>query len=115
LQVECGLTKAIVDEINNKREIKLRAGVLETFNMLSENNIPILILSSAVGDFIEFVLADNYIFYSNVYVISNFYDFDKSGKVIDYKNKIIHTFNKNEASIKSTSYFSKIKNKSNII
>jgi len=115
MQVECGLNISVVNEINNKRNIKLREGVIETFNLLNENNIPILILSSAVGDFIEFVIKDNNIFYPNIHIITNFYNYDDAGKVIGYKDKVIHNFNKNEAAIKETPHFDKTKDRPNVL
>ncbi len=51
---------------------------------------------------------------NHIYIISNFIEFDKKGKMTGIKGKIIHPFNKNEDSLRPKIY-KKIKKRKNVI
>jgi 5'-nucleotidase len=109
------MNKKVVKKVINIQSKYLRKGAKKFFNLLSSNNVPLLILSSALGDVIEGVLKKHNSLSSNVHIISNYFDFDKSGKAIGYKGKIVHVFNKDESQVKSTPYFEKIVLRKNVI
>ena len=115
LLVECGLNKQVVDEINNKKKIKLRMGAAEFLRELNVNDIPLLIISSGVGDMIEFIFKSNGLLYNNMYILSNFFKYDENGMVLGYKNEIIHTLSKSKIYIENKEFNEKIKNKTQII
>ncbi len=115
LQAEQGLSKKIVDEVNKNSKIKLRDFVKEVIYETNQNNIPFLILSSGIGDFIEQILKNKECLLNNIFIISNFYDYDENGLVKGYKENVIHLLNKNEYGVKETKYYEKVKNKKNIL
>ena len=53
LMKECGMNKAVIKDIILQRKIRFRAGALEFLDLLSQNHIPILILSAGLGDIIQ--------------------------------------------------------------
>lgn len=115
IQAEYGLTKKILDEVIEKSNFTLRDKITDFFNILQNNNIPILIFSAGANYFINGFLNKNNINYKNIFVISNDHNFDENGRVLGYKSQIIHTFNKGEVAIKNDPNYSKILHKKNII
>jgi len=109
-----GMNKKIVNDIADNKII-LRTGAIDFFKLLKKKKIPLLILSAALGDVIERILKIKKVNYNGVHTISNFFSFDKKGNVLGYKGKIVHSLNKNEFEIKSTTFYNKIKERKNII
>ncbi len=113
--IKSGMNKGVILDIINKKQIHPRDGLFEFLDLLNTNNIPILIFSAGLGDFIkEFLISDNKLS-SNVHIISNLFKFDDKGKVLGYENNIIHTFNKNEIEIENFHYYDKIHKRNNVI
>ena len=115
LLVKEGLNREVVDDIIKKKRILLRKGAEGFFKELHEKNIPLLIFSAGVGDIIKGHLESEGLLYDNIHIISNFFDYDKNGRVKGYKSKIMHAFNKDEFAIKGTRYFGMIKQRKNTI
>lgn len=116
LMKECGMNKAVIHDIVLQRQVQFRAGALDFLDLLSRNNIPLLILSAGLGDLIKELLESEQKLTSKVYLLSNFYIFDGQGKVIGKKNKqFIHTFNKNEVEVKKTPYYQEIASRRNVL
>jgi cytosolic 5'-nucleotidase 3 len=115
LIVASGMKKEIILDIVNKNYLPPRDGFEEFINFLNKQNIPILILSSGLGDIIEEFFKAKELLSNNVQIISNYFDFDEKGFAKGYKGKIVHVFNKDESQIKNTPHFEKIQYKKNII
>lgn len=115
LLVEKGMNKNVINNIIKKDKIQLREGITDFFNILSNYKIPLLILSAGSGSIIEELLKSKGKLNNDIHIISNFFVFNKMGKVIGYRNKIIHTFNKKEVEIKNSSYYNEIKQRKNVI
>lgn len=78
---------------NSKLEFK--KGAKKFLEQANKNNIPVIILSAGIGNVIEKFLKDNNCYFENMYIISNFIEFDSNGNMIKFDNsKIIHTLNK---------------------
>lgn len=121
LLAECGLDektikKAVRDMIKEKR-IQLRGGVEEFFKILSEKDIPLVILSSAgIGNMVTEFLREQKALYPNIHFIGNTLEFDKNGKFIGIENnKIIHILNKHESELKNLPIYRELKRRKNII
>lgn len=111
IMIEYGMNKNVIKDIIKDSKIVLRNGASEFFNLLAKEGIPLIIFSAGLGDLIqEFLKKDNKM-QKNIHIVSNFYKFDKNGKVTGYKSKVIHTFNKNEIDIKDKT----IENRKNVI
>ena len=59
-----------------------------------ENNIPVIILSAGIGNTIEQFLKANNCYYNNIFIISNFIEFDEKGNMKKFEGNLIHTLNK---------------------
>jgi 5'-nucleotidase len=113
--VKYGMTRDIESKVVSIQAKYLRKGFKKFFKFLSTKDIPVLVLSSALGGVIEGVLRKHNVFTKNIHVISNFFDFDSTGKAIGYKGKIVHVLNKDESQVKGTPYFEKIALCKNVI
>jgi cytosolic 5'-nucleotidase 3 len=109
--------KDFIEKIILKSNMEFREKVSVFLNILSKKNIPTLIFSSGLGDFISYSLEKENLLFSNIHVISNFFDWDENGFAKPYYkgDKVIHILNKDETEIKDTPYFLKIKDRKNVI
>ena len=78
-----------------------------------KRNIPVIIISAGIGNFIENFLKINNCYYDNIYIYSNVIDF-KDGYAIGIKDEVINSMNKNLVSLPDE-IKNKIKNRNNII
>jgi len=83
---------------------------------LAENDVPVLVLSAGLGDLIQPIMTHFNVFHSNTVIVSNFLEFDESGKVVGLANKdnMIHMFNKSESSLQGAKSES-FKNRKNVV
>ena len=115
LIISAGMRREIVEDIANKEYLPPREGLEEFLNFLKDREVPILILSSALGDVIDGFLKKRKLLSKNTHVISNYFDFDEKGFAKGYKGKIIHVFNEDESQIKDTSYFANISKRNYVL
>lgn len=93
---EYEFSKDKIDNLMNYSAlISLREGVKELFESLYLKNVPIIIISAGLGNTIEHFLESNGINYPNVFIVSNFLEYE-DGKVKGTIGKIIHSLNKGE-------------------
>ncbi|MBW2998643.1 hypothetical protein KY321_03835, partial [Candidatus Woesearchaeota archaeon] len=114
LLMKSGMNKGVIDDILRKYSSLFREKTRELLKELNNFKIPLLILSAGVGNLIEGYLKQENIFYSNIQIISNIFEFDENGNALGYKDKIIHVFNKSEASIPEE-YKTQISKRKNVI
>lgn len=115
LIVESGLTKKIIQEIVSKKTLKFREWLELFFNILKDNQIPLVIISASVGDMINAYLLQEWYLSDNIHIVSNLFEFDKSWRVISVKNPIVHCLNKSEVILNQFGFFDKIKNRKNVL
>ena len=85
----------------NLRVMSFRDGAKEFLENMYKRNIPVIIISAGIGNFIEQFLIKNNCMYSNIFIVSNFIKFKDgiaSGVIND---NLIHSLNKNEVSLPS--------------
>ncbi len=95
LYMEYGLTKEKIEKAVYEEGLILRKGVKDFLYKAYEKNIPVIILSAGIGNIIVQFLKANNCYFDNMYIISNFIDFDDYGNMKKFDNsKMIHTLNK---------------------
>lgn len=97
----------------NLRIMEFRPHAKEFIEFLHKNNIPLIIISAGIGNFIETFLKMNDCYYDNIYISSNKIIF-KDGIAIGVDKNIIHSLNKNEVSLPSN-ISDKLSNRNNVI
>ncbi|MBU2540060.1 hypothetical protein KJ786_02780 [Patescibacteria group bacterium] len=117
LLIKSGLNKKDIEKIVESGKVKFRDGFSGFIDFLKNHNIPLLIISSSGvgGDAISMLLEKQGKLYENIYIISNSYEWDKNGKAIAVKQPIIHGMNKDETIINDSPFFSKIKDRKNVL
>lgn len=99
--------------VSNPNIMSFRTGAKEFLNNMYKRNIPVIIISAGIGNFIENFLKINNCYYDNIYIYSNVIDF-KDGYAIGIKDEVINSMNKNLVSLPDE-IKNKIKNRNNII
>jgi len=89
---------AVKDVINNSGMMRFRDDAKEFLQGMKKRNIPVIIISAGIGNFIKQFLVMNECYYDNVYIVSNFIEF-KDGLATGISGNVIHSMNKNEASL----------------
>ncbi|MEE6465671.1 hypothetical protein FKM82_006640 [Ascaphus truei] len=115
LLIEQRLQKDKLAEIVRESDVMLKEGYEPFFDKLNEHNIPVFIFSAGLGDILEEVIRQTGVYHPNVRVVSNFMDFDENGVLKGFKGELIHVYNKHDGALKSTEYFTHLKDNSNII
>ncbi len=80
------------------RIMEFRTGAREFLEFLHQKNIPVIIISAGIGNFIESFLKANDAYFDNIYISSNKIIF-KDGVAWGVGENIIHSLNKNEVSL----------------
>ena len=99
LFIKYKLSEDVVNKaIESKETLVFRKGATDFLKNMYERKIPVIIISAGIGNFIEGMLKNNDCYYDNIYIISNFIEFD-NGIATGIGENIIHSLNKNEASM----------------
>ena len=80
------------------RVMQFRDGAKDFLAFLHDNNIPLIIISAGIGNFIECFLQKNNCYYDNIYICSNRIIF-KDGVAVGVDTNITHSLNKNEVAL----------------
>ncbi len=78
--------------------IQFREGAEDFLKFLKDNDIPLIIISAGIGNFIKAFLEYKNCLYDNIYISSNMLKFE-NGVAVGIENNIIHSLNKNEVSL----------------
>lgn len=114
LFVKYKLKEEVVNNATSNIQImKFRDGGKEFLTDMYNNNIPVIIISAGIGNFIEQFLKYNNCMFNNIYLISNFIRFE-NGIAVGIEDTIIHTFNKNIVSL-NENILNKIGDRKNIV
>lgn len=88
------VTKQDIENISQSDDIIFRNGLPEFLDFTYKNNIPFIIVSAGITNIIKGALKKRNLFYDNIYILSNILKF-KDDYVINTRNNIIHSLNKN--------------------
>lgn len=114
LFIKYQLSKEVFEEAaTNLRVMEFRPYAREFIEFLHDNNIPLIIISAGIGNFIESFLEHNNCNFDNIYISSNKIIFD-DGIAVGVGENIIHSFNKNEVSLPDD-ILDKIRNRDSVI
>ena len=114
LFVKYKISKQVFEKaLENLKNMEFRPYVREFICFLHENNIPLIIISAGIGNFIESFFEHNNCYFDNVYIVSNKIIFD-DGVAVGVGENIIHSFNKNKVSL-SGDILKRIESRDNII
>ena len=105
--INFGITEKIINySANNESIMEFRDGAIDFLKTMYEKNIPIIVISAGVGNIIEQFLIRNNCNNTNIYICSNFLEYENCIVKGVRDNNLIHPLNKNEVFLPSN-----IKNK----
>ena len=114
LFVKYNLKESYIKEVaSNLSIMEFRDGAKEFIRYLYQNQIPLIIISAGIGNFIKSFLEKEECYYSNVHIVSNMIKF-RDGVAIGVENNVIHSLNKNEVSL-TAEIKEKLSKRNNII
>ncbi|CAH0560044.1 unnamed protein product [Brassicogethes aeneus] len=93
----------------------LRDGTNIAFDMLHQEEVPVLVFSAGLGDIVKLVLNQKDVLLPNVKIVSNFLKYNSEGVIEGFTAPAIHVFNKNEYAIKNTEFYNCIIDRTNVI
>jgi cytosolic 5'-nucleotidase 3 len=98
-------------------KIHLRRGVEDFVGHLHKLQIPFVIMSaSGIGEeVIEIFLNKRGLFFDNVFIVANSFEWDAEGFMKKANEPIIHSYNKDETAIHEFPAYEKIKSRKNIL
>ncbi|XP_077171242.1 7-methylguanosine phosphate-specific 5'-nucleotidase isoform X2 [Paroedura picta] len=109
------ILKSDIAQIVKESDVMLRDGVKVFFDQLYQSRVPLFIFSAGVGDVLEEIIRQAGMFHPNVHVVSNYMDFDDCGVLRDFREPLIHTYNKNNTVLEDTNYFQQLCTRTNIL
>ena len=99
LFIKYQLSEEIIDKSTKESEImSFRKGAKEFLKNMKDRNIPVIIISAGIGNFIKKFLIKNNCNFENIYIVSNFIKFENK-VATGISNNVIHSLNKNEVSL----------------
>lgn len=114
LFVKYQLKEEIIKEsIKDIHLMQFRKGALEMLESFHKRDIPVIIISAGIGNFITLFLQNHHCYYDNIYILSNFIRFE-NGVAVGMEDMVIHSLNKNEVSL-PPSIAKKIKDRKHIL
>lgn len=114
LFVKYRLSEEVINNAaQNLRVMSFRDGAREFLKNMKNRNIPVIIISAGIGNFIEQFLIKNNCNFDNIYIVSNFLKFE-NGIATGVSDNVIHSLNKNEVSLPNN-IKELIENRKNII
>ena len=117
LLIDSKLNKKHIEAVTGSGRIKLREGADLFLKLLKEKDIPLVIMSSSGlgGDAISMFFQKNNLLFSNIYIVSNSFEWDKEGNALSVKEPIIHGMKKYETAVKDYPFFGKIEQRENVL
>ena len=95
LYYDCGLTEQKLKGAVSLSGLGFRDGAKKFLQKSYNQHIPVIILSAGIGNVIKEFLKNNGCLYENIYIVSNFIEFNSDGTMKKFDNsKMIHTLNK---------------------
>jgi len=117
LIIKYNITESDIDYIVHKKDlVKFRPWAIDFLKTLYQKDIPIIFFSAWCWDVIERLLKREWLYNHNLFIESNFLDYNTDWKIIWYKdpNNIIHPENKHTFPL-LPHLQEKIKNKDNCV
>lgn len=101
LLIKYKMSEEVINEAaKDPKAMSFRKGAKEFLENMRDRNIPVIIISAGIGNFIKQFLIKNQCDFENIFIISNFIKFE-NGVAVGIIGDVIHSLNKNEVSLQS--------------
>lgn len=89
----------LLDDVTTNKNIQLRKGVQEFFELCKKLDIPIVVMSAGLGDVLNEVLKHQLVGEFDYGVAANSFEWSEEGKIVGVKPPLVHMFNKGWAGV----------------
>lgn len=114
--INFGLDKSTLEKFVKETRLDFREGAKEALKILYKRDIPLVVISSSgLGSVIPMYLKKEKMFYDNISVVANLFEFDKKGIIKKVQEPMIHILNKSEVSIKCLPIYSELIKRKNVL
>jgi len=113
--VRHGMTRQVFEKIIADKKIEGREQLPALLDFLAKHHIPLVIFSGGLGDLILLYLQSIGKWTPNIHIISNFYRFDKAGKVTGTKSEPVHSQNKDETLLRTQRYYKEMEQRKSVL
>ncbi|XP_071943235.1 cytosolic 5'-nucleotidase 3-like [Antedon mediterranea] len=110
-----GINKKDVTDMVVQSNVMLREGCDQLFDLLASNSVPLLVFSAGIADILHEVIKERATMHDNMSIMSNQMEFNADGRLVGFKGKLIHTYNKREMAKINQDYFDRNKNRTNVL
>ena len=111
-----GINKEDVESAVARSGVLLRDGVSQIIDWCGEHHVPLLVFSAGIGDVLQEVLLQRYgLLPPEVIIVSNWMQFDASGRLAGWSSPVLHMFNKNEGRLQDDPIFHPILRRPNVL
>ena len=117
LLIASHLKKSDLERAVASQNIKLRKGADKFLKFLSENKIPLVIMSSSGigGEAIGLFFKSRGLLTDNIFIVGNEFVWNDKDEAVGIKEPIIHVLNKDETLIKNFPFYNQVKNRKNVL
>ncbi|KAI8330030.1 pyrimidine 5'-nucleotidase [Blakeslea trispora] len=109
------ISKHDLETMAKNVKIELRSCLENVLVNCRDKQVPFLVFSAGIGNIIEEILKKDGLFYDNMHIVSNMMVFDDNQICIDFKEPLIHVFNKSEFQLETSPYYDTIKHRGNVV
>ena len=109
------LKRIDLQHMAEEAQLQLRPGVENVLKDCRDTNVPFLVFSAGIGNIIEEILKDSQLFFQNMHIVSNMMVINEEEEIVDFKEPLIHVFNKSEFQLETSPYHDLIEERSNVI
>ncbi|KAI8051412.1 pyrimidine 5'-nucleotidase [Gilbertella persicaria] len=109
------ISKHDLEEMARNVKIELRSELEKVLINCRDTQVPFLVFSAGIGDIIEAILKQVDLFYDNMHIVSNMMVFDENDICVDFKEPLIHVFNKSEFQLETSPYHKLIEKRGNVV
>ncbi|KAL9538544.1 hypothetical protein MBANPS3_010856 [Mucor bainieri] len=109
------LSKHDLAKMARQVNLEMRRGVEDVLINCRDTQVPFLVFSAGIGNIIEEILKQVNMFHDNMHIVSNMMVFDDQGICVDFKEPLIHVFNKSEFQLETSPYHKLIEERANVI
>ncbi|CAG8550806.1 12474_t:CDS:2 [Ambispora gerdemannii] len=116
LMIDQRPTKDDIARIVEETPVEMRPGLRDVTSICRDNDVPFLVFSAGIENVIEEVLRSKNLYHPNMHIVANKMVFDSSKGIYNrFEEPLLHVFNKLEATIEGTPYYSTLIEKNNVI
>lgn len=109
------LNKTDLRLMAEQARLEIRPGVDTILADCRDTAVPFLVFSAGIGNIIEEILKGARLMHDNMHIVSNMMVFDDQDVCVDFKEPLIHVFNKSEFQLETSPYHDLIEERTNVI